>query len=193
VFGVGATGIVIYDGSFDQIYYAGSGTSGNLWTCAANDNSGTPRPKLMQNVMSAFVPVGDVVAQAANIPTLNPMTAAAGATCSPVTEIFGTGGTTDDYIFLSVSANGSLAACAGACLYNFLVSTDGTSTTVPAAATAGLAVTGGSSGIIMDNISTTSGASQIYFSSLSNGTCAGNGATGGGTGGCAVQASQAAP
>ena len=193
VFGVGATGIVIYDGSFDQIYYAGSGTSGNLWTCAANDNSGTPRPKLMQNVMSAFVPVGDVVAQAANIPTLNPMTSAAGATCSPVTEIFGSGGTTDDYIFLSVSANGNSTACTGACLYNFLVSTNGTSTTVPAAATAGLAVTGGSSGIIMDNISTTSGASQIYFSSLSNGTCAGNGTTGNGTGGCAVQASQAAP
>jgi hypothetical protein len=140
--------------------------------------------------MSAFVPPGDVIGIAGNV--INPLTSAA-ATCSPVTEIFGSGGTTDDYIFLSVSANGNSTACTGACLYNFLVSTNGTSTTVPAAATAGLAVTGGSSGIIMDNISTTSGASQIYFSSLSNETCAGNGTTGGGTGGCAVQASQAAP
>jgi hypothetical protein len=193
VFGVGAPAIVIYDGSFDQIYYAGSGTTGNLWTCAANDNTATPRPKLMQNAMSAFVPSGDVIGTAANITGLNPMTSAAGGSCSPVTEIFGSDGTTDDYIFLSVTANGNLAACTGACLYNFVVSTNGTSTTVPAAATAGLAATGGSSGIIMDNISTTTGASQIYFSSLSNEACAGNGTTGNGTGGCAVQASQAAP
>jgi len=191
VFGVGAASIVIYDGSFDHIYYAGSGTTGNLWTCAANDNTATPRPKLMQNAMSAFVTSGDVISTAAN--TINPLTSAAGATCSPVTEIFGSSGTTDDYIFLSVTANGNLAACAGDCLYNFLVSTNGTSTTVPSAATAGLATTGGSSGVIMDNISTTTGASQIYFSSLSNETCAGNGTTGNGTGGCAVQASQAAP
>ncbi len=193
VFGIGATSIVIYAGSFDQIYYAGSGTTGNLWTCAANDNSGTPRPKLMQVAMSAFVPSGDVVGTAANV--INPLTSAGGA-CSPVTEVFGSGGTTDDYIFLSVTANGNVGdggTCTGACLYNFLVSTNGTSTTVPTAATAGLATTGGSSGIIMDNISTTSGASQIYFSSLANETCVGNGTTGNGTGGCAVQASQAAP
>ncbi|MFZ0956105.1 MAG: hypothetical protein WAN60_07165 [Candidatus Sulfotelmatobacter sp.] len=192
VFGVGAASIVIYDGSFDRIYYAGSGTTGNLWTCAENDNAGTPRPKLMQNAMSAFVTSGDVISTAANT-TLNPITSAAGATCSPVTEVFGSGGTTDDYIFLSVTANGNLAACAGACLYNFVVSTNGTTTTVPTAATAGLAAAGGSSGIIMDNISTTGGASQIYFSSLSNETCAGSGTAGSGTGGCAVQASQAAP
>jgi hypothetical protein len=189
VFGVGLASTVIYSGSFDQIYFAGTGTTGNLWTCASNGNTGG-EPKLMQNPMSAFVPPSDVIGIAGNV--INPLTSAA-ATCSPVTEIFGSGGTTDDYIFLSVSANGNSTACTGACLYNFLVSTNGTSTTVPAAATAGLAVTGGSSGIIMDNISTTSGASQIYFSSLSNGTCAGNGTTGNGTGGCAVQASQAAP
>jgi hypothetical protein len=189
VFGVGLASTVIYGGSFDQIYFAGTGTTGNLWTCASNGNTGG-EPKLMQNPMSAFVPPGDVIGIAGNI--INPLTTAA-ATCSPVTEIFGSGGTTDDYIFLSVSANGNSTGCTGACLYNFLVSTNGTSPTVPTAATAGLAVTGGSSGIIMDNISTTSGASQIYFSSLSNGTCAGNGTTGNGTGGCAVQASQAAP
>jgi hypothetical protein len=47
------------------------------------------------------------------------------------------------------------------------------------AATAGLAATGGTSGIIVDNISSTPGASQIYYSTL---TSPGN----------AVQASQAA-
>ncbi|MCU1302097.1 MAG: hypothetical protein JWQ87_2381 [Candidatus Sulfotelmatobacter sp.] len=50
---------------------------------------------------------------------------------------------------------------------------------------------GGTSGIIIDNTvssGTLAGASQIYFSTLSNQTCA----TSGTTGGCAVQASQAA-
>jgi hypothetical protein len=193
VFGVGGAGVVIYDGSFDEIYYSGSGTTGNLWTCAAAGADTPPRPKLTRTPMSAFVPTGDVVHKATNV--INPLTSA-GAVCSPVTEVFGSNGTTDDYIFLSVTAAGNVGdggTCTGACLYNFLVSTDGTSTSVPTAATAGLAVTGGSSGIVMDNTSTTTGASQIYFSSLANETCVGNGTTGSGTGGCAVQASQAAP
>ena len=48
---------------------------------------------------------------------------------------------------------------------------------------------GGTSGIVIDNIMNSMGASQIYFSTQANGTCA----TSGGTGGCAVQTSQAAP
>lgn len=54
-----------------------------------------------------------------------------------------------------------------------------------------LASAGGTSGIIIDNFvgsGTLAGASQVYFSTLSNQTCA----TSGGTGGCAMQASQAA-
>jgi hypothetical protein len=200
VFGNGNASTVIYDGSFDQVYYSGTGTSGNLWTCGA---TGTPAPKLMYTTMSAFVPSGNLIGRANN--DINPLTGTGAgvgtaATCSPVTEIYGTAGTTDDYIFLSVTNDGNQTSttcsgtgAAGACLYNFLVSTNGSSTTVPTAATAGLASAGGSSGIIIDNTSTSTGASQIYFSSLSNETCAGNGTTGNGTGGCAVQASQAAP
>ena len=55
-------------------------------------------------------------------------------------------------------------------------------------ASASIAATGGASGIIWDNIVspiTLNGASQIYFSTLGNESCTG------GTGGCAVQASQA--
>jgi hypothetical protein len=147
--------------------------------------------------MSAFAPTGDVIGISHT--AITALTSAA-ATCSPLTEIYGTAGTTDDYVFLSVTNDGnqtgttcSGTGATGACLYNFLVSTNGTSTTVPSAANAGLASAGGSSGIIIDNTSTSKGASQIYFSSLSNETCAGNGTTGNGTGGCAVQASQAAP
>jgi hypothetical protein len=71
-----------------------------------------------------------------------------------------------------------------------LVTTDGTVkwTNVGAIATAALATAGGTSAIILDNtIETLPGASQVYFSTLSNQTCGTSG-----TGGCAVQASQAA-
>ena len=50
---------------------------------------------------------------------------------------------------------------------------------------------GGTSGIVIDNTvgaATQAGASQIYFSTLSNQTCT----TSGTSGGCAVQASQSA-
>jgi hypothetical protein len=59
------------------------------------------------------------------------------------------------------------------------------------ASASGLASAGGTSGIIIDNFvssGTLAGASQVYFSTLSNQTCA----TSGTTGGCAMQASQAA-
>jgi len=58
-------------------------------------------------------------------------------------------------------------------------------------ATVSLAAAGGTSGIIIDNTvptATRAGASQVYFSTQSNQACA----TSGTTGGCAVQASQAA-
>jgi hypothetical protein len=56
---------------------------------------------------------------------------------------------------------------------------------------AALQSVGGTSGIILDNVAGSSplaGASEIYFSTLGNQACA----TSGGTGGCAVQASQSA-
>jgi hypothetical protein len=62
---------------------------------------------------------------------------------------------------------------------------------VGAIATASVAASGGTSGIIMDNTvgtGTLAGASQIYFSTQGNQTCT----TSGGSGGCAVQASQSA-
>jgi hypothetical protein len=70
--------------------------------------------------------------------------------------------------------------------------TDGTVTwtNLGAVATSALAATGGTSGIIIDNTvgsGTLAGASQAYFSTLSNQPCGTSG-----TGGCAVQASQSA-
>ena len=71
------------------------------------------------------------------------------------------------------------------------VTVDGTQhwTNLGALATSSLAAAGGAGGVISDNtVGTLPGASQVYFSTLSNQTCA----TSGTTGGCAVQASQPA-
>ena len=71
------------------------------------------------------------------------------------------------------------------------ITTDGTMHWINGGAWPVLSVSsaGGVSGIIMDNVvgsGTQAGASQIYFSTLTNQTCS----TSGGTGGCATQASQ---
>ncbi len=179
VFGVGSATTIIYDGAFDNAYLGSTGgTAGNLWTCAA---TGTLAPKLASSSMTSF---GSVVSVATNV--INPLTSAA-ASCSPVTEIFN--GT--DQIYLSVSANGSQTVCtgagnAGACLYRF------TLTTTPTAAASGRLVSGGTSGIVIDNTAT-GGGSQVYFTYLSAASstnpCPSPGTAS--TGGCAVQASQA--
>jgi hypothetical protein len=194
VFGVGTTTTpTTYDGAFDQIYYNGSGASGNLWVCAPHAGS-TPRLAFvtMQSggsiVSSGVLVVGNTAILAL---------ASAQATCSPVTEVYGSNGGTNDYIFLSVSGSSSLSATGcgtgNACAYNFLVG-NGVTESTPSNATAGIIEAGGTSGIIIDNnLATASGESQIYFTSLANATCAGNGTTGSGSGGCAVQASQTAP
>jgi hypothetical protein len=107
-----------------------------------------------------------------------------------VTEILN--GSTD-YIYLSVTANGNQTACsgtgvAGACLYSFVVTSS-----VPSSASKGISASGGASGIIIDNTGT-GGGSQVYFSYLSaaTGTIACPSPSSATSGGCAVQASQAA-
>ncbi len=95
-----------------------------------------------------------------------------------------------DWVYLSVNSGGTNTGCAGACLYNYSVTT----TVSPTNSTTGIATTGGASGVIVDNALTGTGESQIYYSSQGNEACAGNGTTGDSTGAtCAVQTSQSNP
>jgi hypothetical protein len=93
-----------------------------------------------------------------------------------------------DYIYFSVTANGNVPPgalpCTGACLYSAAVGTaSGAIATSVTAPTNGVAEGGGTSGIIIDNDSTTQvGAEQIYFSTLNTGAT-----------NSAIQASQSAP
>ena len=160
-------GNVLYSGGFDNAYYT-SGTpsspSGNLYVCGSRTGT-VARPTLWK------IPI---TANAMGAPVIGPLIAGANTDCSPITEVMNGA---NDYIYASLAAGGNQTVCAGACIYLFNLT--GLTWGATAVAGAGLAATGGTSGIIIDNISATAGASQIYYSTL---TSPGN----------AIQASQAA-
>jgi hypothetical protein len=178
-----------FDGAFDNIYFSSSSSSspsGNLYVCGSSSGGNTPT--LYQ------VPITN---NAIGTPVTGPALATASTTCSPVTEFYNTSGTATDWIFLSVQADNkttSPISCPSGtgCLMSFSVtSASGFGTSKATTATA--AETSGTSGTIIDNALTSpTGTSQVYLSPLGNQSCAGNGTTGSGTGGCAIQASQAA-
>ncbi|MGO8813839.1 MAG: hypothetical protein ACLQVG_04130 [Terriglobia bacterium] len=173
--GTGSTAQLVYAGSFDNQHTTAD--NGNLYVCMGDETDGT-HPTLYQ------VAIGGTTTPSLTLHSYS-STANGAATCTPVTEYYNG---THDWVFLSVTASGNQTvspACTGACIYNYSVPTN--TTTHTGTATAGLAVTGGSSAIIIDNNSASPG-SNIYFNSLGEESC--NGA---GTRGCAVQASQAAP
>jgi hypothetical protein len=178
-------GTVQYHGTFDNTYYSGSGNTGNLYACVngALYQFGMAQLSTTTQVTRSSNPGYSVFD--------TPATAVSdAATCSPLTEYYNTS-TSTDYLFFSLEANGSTVGtttCASGCIYNYDITSVGT-TGNPSDA---LQVTGGTGGIVIDNSGTATGESQIYFGSLSNESCAGNGTVGSGTGSCAVQASQSA-
>jgi hypothetical protein len=192
---VGTT--AVYDGAFDHIYQVGNGTTGNLWSCAPVFDSGPGLDYVTIGLDGGITPEGTSIGIATD--TMAHL-ASGPVTCSPITENWGSDGTTNDYIFLSLSANANVYLCYGASLCNFVVGTGGTATTPGTmserdVANGGIATAGGSSGIIIDNNlgNSSNTYSQVYYTPLADQSCGGNGSTGSGTGGCAVQVSQTNP
>ena len=166
------TGIPLFAGTFDNVYFtssSGSSPSGNLYVCGNTTGNATLyQVRITSNAMAAS---GTSVLAVSTGNT----------TCSPVTEVFSS---SIDWIFLSVEALGStsspvLCPSNAGCLMSFKVPTT-LGGTLPSGTTATLATSGGTSGVVIDNTVApgTLHTSQIYFSTL--------------TGGTAVQASQAA-
>ena len=176
----------VYVGAFDSKYYAGSG--GNLYACG--DPYGVPT--LYQIPISVTNTIGTVTAGPKPSSTVQ-------ATCSPIAEVLNAG---TDFLFVGVTGTGADTGCAtaGGCVFSYNVTGPITAANfaAPLKATAGLAVAGGTSGIVIDNTFPTSsiptngasagGTSQVYFSNLASQTCTTDAAAGG----CAIQASQAA-
>jgi hypothetical protein len=175
----------LLSGSFDNTYFTSvspASPSGHLYVVG---NTGAANNTLYQitinsNVMSATATAGPVLS--------NSFTNGFSSAGLSITEFF-TGAR--DYIFLSVLSFGVPAGCTdtltSGCVMGFDVSSGTISgSTTPTGATP---VAGGTSGIIIDNTASLSGASNIYYTPLANQTCT----TSATTGGCAIQISQAAP
>ena len=147
--GTGSGTVAVYDGTFDNIYYNGTGITGNIYVCG--NTSGDPI--LYQIAMNSTF--------TGTVTPVKTLTSAA-ATCSPVTEIYSS---SVDWIFFSVTASGNLTGavtnnCSGPCVYSYNV------TGTPSYGN-GITATGGASGIIIDNnVSSPAGSSQIYYEML---------------------------
>jgi hypothetical protein len=175
----------MHAGTFDNVYFSGTGETGNIYACSDGILYQVPVAPIVAAITAKAAEEGTV--NIYNIPT------SAADLCSPVTEFYNTSSSTD-YLFMSVSADGIASGgstCTVACVLNYIAPTSPTA--ISGTPTAGLAATGGTSGIIIDNAGA-GGGSEIYFTSVGSETCSGangTGPPGNGTGSCAVQATQA--
>ena len=173
-----------YVGSFDDPYFSSGNASGDLYVCSTH-NTGTTTVNAIWVI--------SMTAGAMSSPNLGPSLTTANVGCSPITE-FNDPNANRDLMFLSVANNAITAdlqikcPSASGCVMSFNIG----SILAPTSATAATATeAGGTSGIVIDNYaSSTTGSEQVYFTPLSDQSCAGAGGVGTGTGGCAIQASQ---
>ena len=170
-----------HSGDFDNLYYnsdtgAGTGT-GFLYVCG--NNGAANHPDLYQIPVTS----GTIGLTA----TSEFVAATASVECSPVTEFYNTT-TSQDSIFFSVHNNAAAGTdCAThGCLFAATLGPNGPAETVTISGA--ILASGGTSGVVVDNNSSTSGASNIYYSWLGNSSatfpCTTNAR------GCTVQVSQ---
>lgn len=159
------------EGALDNSYYTsdngvGQGT-GWLYVCGNGGAAGTDANfALLQRIAVTSGKLGGA------IDSTQWLASDASARCDPLTEFYNPNGSTAiDYLFFGVEASGATGtACAGnGCVYAATI-TGGTLTVPPAAGTGAVNASGGTSGIIVDNDSTSTGASSLYFTWLANGT-----------------------
>jgi len=172
-------------GMFDNTYFTsanGSSPSGNLYVIG---NTGTANNTLYQIPISSNAMGAPNAGPAVSTNYTNGYYAAG----LQVSEVY-TG--SKDYIFTSVLSFGAPGSCTSGLTYGCVMGFDVTNGTISGATAPTGATTAaqGSSGIIIDNIVTSSpsGASNIYYTTLGNQACGA-----GGTGGCAIQISQSSP
>jgi hypothetical protein len=170
----------LYQGAFDNAYLNSSkpNVAGNLYVCG-HEHGPLDEPALYQFSFNSDGTIGGQTA-------LNSLAQANGGACSPVTEIYNSG-TSTDWVFFSIGAHTRTTGApipAGGCR------TDGNGCVIGVNVTGGPSwppanvnntasipanSAGGTSGIIVDNVSTSSQTSNIYFSLGGNSTGAGPG------------------
>jgi hypothetical protein len=178
------TGHHLHSGAFDNAYITGNGSAGRLYTCGSSAGSVPTIQRIGftnsgRSPASPFAnPVGTMNA-AVDAATLT--IASGSAECTPVTEFFNSG-TSTDRIFFGVLSLGNLGTCGGGgCVMSINI------TGIPATLTLAnsIAESGGPSGITVDNASASAQASSLYFSTQTNTTCNGTANQG-----CAVKVTQ---
>jgi len=146
----GGTNVSVYDGDFDNAYFANPST-GHLLMCGTGATDTTP-----QGYLLGFDANSHLLPDPA--PTPFPISTNASARCGPITEFYNANlaGGPYDFFFWGVTRN-----CVGTngCIMSRV---NGAAGPTP------VQENGGTSGIIIDNNSTQGGASSIYFSSQQN-------------------------
>lgn len=161
----------LYGGAFDEGFYTSADGTGAMYIVGGAP-ADTFSPTLWRIPVSAGVMGTPVAGPVVGINDCNTVGDCATNTWdwSPVTLVMNN---TTEYLYFSMGKKGSLTStgCTGACVYMYNLSdlngpvTGGTGAGWSAGNTAwaGLQVFGGTTGIIVDNISTATGASQVYF------------------------------
>jgi hypothetical protein len=164
----------LHNGGFDN-NYLNKVSSGFYYVCGKA--AGNTDPTLYRIGFNAL----GVMNSAPDAATLR--LARAAAECSPITEIFNTGAIPQkDWLFVSVSTRcGNTAVFPGGCAMSYDITAG-----MPTVLSAAVSERNGTSGIIIDNVSTVAQASSIYFTNEGTGAC-GDGIA---TGGCAVKLTQ---
>jgi hypothetical protein len=156
------TGNNVHSGTFDNAFWANGSTSGHMIVCGFVNNGGAPSaPEMYMFPFTAGV-LNNSTAPTTTFQINN----SKGDECSPLTEFYN--GTTDRLFFgVGSSTDGYLES-----------STITTSLTTPTTCTAGAPTSscvtspsalGGTSGIVIDN-QLSNGGTNIYFSTLANGS-----------------------
>ncbi|MBZ5647117.1 MAG: hypothetical protein LAN37_07845 [Acidobacteriia bacterium] len=184
-----STGPIVYNmhsGAFDDKYLNSSpGSITGFFYLCAREPAHIDRQALYRVGFNVF---GQMNATTNAGPLELITSSGSGGACSPITEI--KNGATDR-IFLSIGGSGALTGCATACIYSFDITS-----TFPANAAAAFTLpapaaqnTGATSGFVVDNVSGSGQASNIYFTNIANST-AGNSCNGTSGVGCGVKLTQ---
>lgn len=155
---MGANGTDLYDGTFDNAYFTTVNT-GHMYFCGNLTGAATPT---LYRVGFSSTGKMNATKDAGSIQLVQNNQTGTAKDCTPLTEVLN--GSTD-ILFVGVKDNGLPTGCNGnTCIMSFDI---GSAFPVPIAATTtnnlGAA---GMSGFIIDNVSGTAGASQIYYGSL---------------------------
>lgn len=153
----------LYPGAFDNDYLNSEDGDGYMYIMGGNPND-TFLPTLWR------IPLTDgAIGSSVRGPQIGSKTCSNNATCfnnrwdwSPTTIVKNG---SNQFLFFSIGSSATFGSCTGACLY--MIDIDSMGTWGPSVtADASFAVSGGTGGITVDNVSTGSGHSQIYFGTV---------------------------